>query len=50
VKPLTAIEKLYSYIVNIHAKNAVLSEGRINQFHYVLGKKSYVEKYKIFIL
>lgn len=36
--PLTAIEKLYPYVVNIHAKNAVLSEGRISPFRYVLGK------------
>lgn len=36
--PLTVIEKLFPYVVNIHAKNAVLSEGRISPFRYVMGK------------
>ncbi|MEM4523137.1 MAG: sugar phosphate isomerase/epimerase family protein [Nitrososphaeria archaeon] len=41
--PKKLIEKFYPYIVHIHAKNAILSKGKISPFWYVMDKKVSLE-------
>lgn len=38
ISPLELLDKLYPWVVHIHAKNAVLSKGRISPFGYVMDK------------
>ncbi|NVM52547.1 MAG: sugar phosphate isomerase/epimerase [Candidatus Helarchaeota archaeon] len=38
ISPLKLLDKLYPWVVHIHAKNAVLSKGRISPFWYVMDK------------